>query len=553
MNAVQAVAKNVDVMVGSTDGKSLHERSERAFNEVNQWNGMWQRIMQHISPESNNYYNASGTTKRTNIYDNTAIYYANMYISQFISNIFPPQTKWGALVPSCSLLNSYLRRNGLSPNDGYAVASAREDLQRGCDSLTRQIFDLILDSNFDTVLPKVIASYMIAGSAMHVSHDGYRGHGIEFFVPPLGSYGYDVDGFGNVYGVFYSTEMNMSNARLQWDLINVPETLGPKSTVRLIECTVKEGPLWKYVVLLSPSKNNVSRGESMVVTEPRYFSINPWTLFRPGTARSEIWGRGRLAECFQDLERINQETYNRIINQEMATQNVFMYKDDGSINPHTFRIGPGALIKVKSTGGPTGASLVPLQMPYNLEAVARSRDESLDNIRKLTLGDPMLNADRNTYQSATEWVDRQKRNQLTWGKDFGKILPASKNILLGVCELGLESGDIEWPIELEDFRGTGELEKFGIKLESPVSKMYNSQEVESLVAITQIAQSISPQLVGLSLKVDDIPRWLGTMLGVDQSLFRTREEMATIGAESEELSAMSNPAQAVTPMGNVNI
>ncbi|MDR0742295.1 MAG: hypothetical protein LBE98_02420 [Puniceicoccales bacterium] len=60
-------------------------------------------------------------------------------------------------------------------------------------------------------------------------------------------------------------------------------------------------------------------------------------------------------------------------------------------------------------------------MPYNLEAVARSRDESLDNIRKLTLGDPMLNADRNTYQSATEWVDRQKRNQLTWGKDFGKI------------------------------------------------------------------------------------------------------------------------------------
>jgi hypothetical protein len=32
------------------------------------------------------------------------------------------------------------------------------------------------------------------------------------------------------------------------------------------------------------------------------------------------------------------------------------------------------------------------------------------------------------------------------------------------------------------------------------------------------------------------------MLGVDQSLFRTREEMATIGAESEKLSAMSNPA-----------
>jgi hypothetical protein len=143
---------------------------------------------------------------------------------------------------------------------------------------------------------------------------------------------------------------NMSNGLLQWDLINVPETLEPKSIVHLVECTVKEGALWKYVVLLSPAKNSTSRGESMVVTESRYFSINPWTPFRPGTARSEILGRRRRAECFQDLERINQETYNRIINQEMATQNVFMYNDDGSINLHTFRTGLGALIKVKSTG-----------------------------------------------------------------------------------------------------------------------------------------------------------------------------------------------------------
>jgi hypothetical protein len=83
--------------------------------------------------------------------------------------------------------------------------------------------------------------------------------------------------------------------------------------------------------------------------------------------------------------------------------------------------------------------------------------------------------------------------------------------------------------------------------------MYNSQEVESLVAITQVAQSIIPQLVGLSLRVDDIPRWLGVMLRVDQSLLRTREEMVAIGKKSEEISAMSNLVQAVTPLRNVNI
>jgi hypothetical protein len=37
MNARQATDKNIDVVVGTTDGKSPYERSERAFNEVHQW------------------------------------------------------------------------------------------------------------------------------------------------------------------------------------------------------------------------------------------------------------------------------------------------------------------------------------------------------------------------------------------------------------------------------------------------------------------------------------------------------------------------------------
>jgi hypothetical protein len=72
--------------------------------------------------------------------------------------------------------------------------------------------------------------------------------------------------------------------------------------------------------------------------------------------------------------------------------------------------------------------------------------------------------------------------------------------------VSLASSDIKWPNKLEDFQGTGELEKFGIKLESPVSKMYNSQELELLVAITQIAQSLSSQLLGVALRVEDLLR-----------------------------------------------
>jgi hypothetical protein len=124
-----------------------------------------------------------------------------------------------------------MKRNGLNINDDYEIASAWERLKRGRDKLTRQVFNMINSNNFDTVLPKVISSYMIAGGALHASKDGYCGHGAEFFMPVLGSHAFDVDSFGNVYGIFYGTQMNISNATLQWDLISLRETLNPKSVV----------------------------------------------------------------------------------------------------------------------------------------------------------------------------------------------------------------------------------------------------------------------------------------------------------------------------------
>jgi hypothetical protein len=96
-----------------------------------------------------------------------------------------------------------------------------------------------------------------------------------------------------------------------------------------------------------------------------------------------------------------------------------------------------------------------------------------------------------------EGVDQPAEDETSCrGENFGKILPTSKNILRSLCELSLESGDIEWPEEQE---------KFGTKNGVAVQQDVQSQEVESLGAITQTAQSLSPQLLEAARQAEDLP------------------------------------------------
>lgn len=534
-----------ELFIGDTSGQTLYERSEKAFQEVVQWQGLWQTVLHFVAPNSNSFYRASGTRKQVNVYDNTPMYFANMFIAQFISNIFPPRSRFATLTPSHGMVRRYLEQNQISVDSESDFESAREILSIGCEKLSAQIYDLILDSNFDMVLPRLVLNYMISCGAAHVSHDHYRGHGISFQVPTLGTFAFDTDAFGNIYGVYYASAMSLQNAQLQWDLVNLPENVQPKTTVQLIECVVKDriktknGRLknvWKYVVLMSPGKGARNKGAANEVTVPVYFDSCPWSFMRAESVRSEVWGRGRLVEVLQDIMRINNTTRNRVISEDIAASPMFLYKDDGSINSSNIRFQPGAMLKVRDTGSKNGASIVPLTMPYNLALNENVRQNNNAAIQKLLVGDPMLMQDRNSYQTATEYTSRQHQNQMMWSKDYGKIVAFAKNILLSVCDLGLSSGEIVLPAELALFEGSYDLDYFGVKLEAPISKMYNMQEVESLVSAVQIIGSIDPQLLSNGFDLAKIPDWIAEKLGIDHEILRTQEEKEALQMQAQDMA-----------------
>lgn len=548
MNTIQATSPVGVNRLGDVSAMSLYRRASAAFQEANKWQGVWLRLMTFIGPQLNNYYNASGTGKRPNCYDNSAMHYTNSYVAQFIANVFPPESKWASFRPSYAMIRDFADKNGDNVNDMESWNHIYDYLQRGCEKLTDRVFDVIADSNFDEVIPAVVRNFAISCGAMHVGKDTYRGHGVSFYAPPLGSFGFDADSLGNIYGIFYQTKMLLANARLQWKLINVPSHIQEDTEVAITECTVRNGDKWTYYVLLCAGKG---RGNDPVaiVTKPRDLDFCTWALLKDRANAGELWPRGILMNCLPDIEATNSDAYLDRLNREMATYTSFMYKDDGSIDPKTFNLRPGSLIKVASTGGPNGPSLMPITMPYNLAAHQATRDENRSDLMRTLLGDPMLSKDYNSYQSAREWSDRQRLNQIRHGGYYGAIQQFARAALLSVTEqmLGIE-GLIDIPEELSGFKSIRKLGDLGVRLESPISYMYNTQEIESLIGIVQVVGAISPDLMQTTMNLREIPRWLGRKSGVGSELFLTDEEQEQQAEAAEGLMMASNPANSVTPM-----
>jgi hypothetical protein len=508
---------------------------------------MWNKILSFVAPNYNAYWSAAGTTGKgkLEVYSNFAYYCSNSYSAQLLASGFPPKSRWCSFTPSASMVRKSLEYFERDTSDESIWEEEKASLARGLRKISDRAFDLIFDSNFDEIAPVWLKLFCLTDAFIRVAKDNYRGHGVSFFVPPLGSYAYDIDGFGNIWGIFYSSTTTVGNARLQWKLQGIPGNFSETSPVRLIECYVREGGRWKFVVLMTPG----SDGEgAFIVTKPVYRDFCPWAILRGIAPNNEIWSRGILVNCLSDILKENIESYLSILNRELATNIMFMYRDDGSFNPKTFRSAPGSLIRVKSTGGPNGPSLLPINIPYNQQLHQSSRSEDRSDISRNLLGDPMLNNDRNTYQSAREWMDRQRFDQIRYGVNYGAINRAARSLLLAVTELLLvDEGMMAFPPELEAFRrgGLKELGSLSVQLESPLSRMYSQQEVEALTAMLQISSAISPELLQTVVNVDKIPSWLGEKMGIDPRLFKTDDQRTEEAARALQVTA--NMSQSVLP------
>jgi len=82
---------------------------------------------------------------------------------------------------------------------------------------------------------------------------------------------------------------------------------------------------------------------------------------------------------------------------------------------------------------------------------------------------------------------------------------------------------------------------------SPLAREQNINDLESAVQWLQIVQSLGPEVLLGTVKVEDFAQWSAEKLGIDQKLARDEGERQNLQNEIASLLAAAQEAQAAQP------
>jgi hypothetical protein len=193
--------------------------------------------------------------------------------------------------------------------------------------------------------------------------------------------------------------------------------------------------------------------------------------------------------------------------------------DDGVINPDTISLKPMSFIPVaRNAGHPAGPSIAPLERAGDFN-IAFLEYERIQNAIKQVMMDQDLPPLTGQPRTAAEILERVRRLTQDLGATFGRIV---QELIVPIMQISLdileEWGIIDLPVQIDGI---------GVQLvvTSPLALQQNLDDVESLVRAVEICNALfGPQITKLAFKIEDIPAWLATKLGVPEELMRDEDE-----------------------------
>jgi hypothetical protein len=193
--------------------------------------------------------------------------------------------------------------------------------------------------------------------------------------------------------------------------------------------------------------------------------------------------------------------------------------DDGMFNPHTVRIAPGTVIPVNQNG---------TQNP-SLQALPRAGDLGLgdiilsdlqNNIKEVLFDDPMGDI-TDPVRSATEIQARLREMLKQAGASLGR---QNTELLSKVVAAGVDI-----------LQGRGKIPKMKIdgkevtiKYTSPLARAADLEDFENSQVwfenVKGLGQVAGPEVVLATVKVEELPEYWSTKLGVPSNLVRSKQE-----------------------------
>lgn len=501
--------------------KALRTRAEKARARLARYTALLQDVHRFAMPERDTLTQyAEGQERTQHIYDSTAVTGTSRFANELVQAMFPPQQRWARLARSETFV----------PASEDEAAALDAELARA----TEVIFAHLRQSNFDTAI--VEAAHDLAGGTMVLLVEGGRGAGrwsaplIRVQAIPVGAVALEDGPFGTVEGVFHELRLAGRLVNRMFPDARLPDRLArqvagkPEEEVALTQCVTFEpdAAAWRMTVLA---------GEDVVVA--RAYRTNPWIVVRWLRAPGEVYGRGPLTQTLPDIRTVNKAKELTLQNAALAIAGVYTAADDGVLNPYTVRIEPGAVIPVRSNGGPLGPSLSVLARSGSFDLSQFVIDDLQRPIRAALFDNPLPPEIRSNV-SAFEIAQRMGQYARDTGA-FGRLNADGVGpLMLRLVDLLDEAGVL--PGVLRHMLD----ERVRVLPTSPLALLQDMADVNAVTQFMQLAAALEPFAPGAlrtALSVERTTPWLARKLAVPPELLTTAAERQQATQQRAEAQA----------------
>lgn len=501
---------------GLEDAEALLKRREKAKTRKEMWRSTYQDCFRFAMPSRETFtWNTEGQKKNSVLYDSTLQEATYTAANTLCALLFPPWTRWAQLAPG-----------GAIPED-----KVPPEVMAGLQEATETFFHFLNHSNFAQVINETALDLMVGTGALDFD-EGDDEQPFVFTAVPLSALELEEGPNGTIETTFMCRKplaRNLTRMYAEMEMIDLPPLLvekirkNPDAEIEIVQGNVYDPETKKYygIVIWVEGKQVIWRFE--------FGRTTPTIVARATKIAGELYGRGRVMLALSDARTLDKMQEFVLRHSAIQAAGAYTGVSDGVLNPYTAIVAPNIVIPVASNDS-SNPSLRALDIGGNFQITDALMNDLRQRVRRTMLGpEPREGPVRSAFENAVD-----DRNRL-WAMN-GELSRIQAELLAKIIARGVDI--LQRRGLMAKFRIDGRT--VAVKYTSPFAKSQASEDVMALQEVLLMGQTIGPQMLIQSIKVEDVAEYVARKKGVPEQFIRTEDEKKQLG-DQVAAAAANNP------------
>lgn len=490
--------------------ESLMKRCKKAIGNWELWRSLHQEAYDFSAPQRETFrFHSPGQTKNRHVYDSTAVDGLQTFAARIHGSMVPSWKQWTKFEAGSDI-----------PKD--EVDSINKDLEE----INEIVFNQINLSNFSTEISSSLIDLGIGTGAIEVEEVefGAGGSVLMFTNVPLAELYPEKPARGPIINTWKRFKILPGDIKTTWPEAELSEELirlEKNNSLEEVELKIghlfnKKDKRYHQIVMHEESKH-------LIFTQS--FKTKRTIVFRWSVVPGEIFGRGPIMQIMADIRTANKVKEFTLKNGAIQMAGIYTGVDDGIFNPHTARIAPGVIIPVGSN----------LSSNPSMRALERSGDLGLgeliladlqNTIKRALFANP-LGEVTDPVKSATEQLIRMQEMLKSAGAQIGRQkTEMAEPIMAAVVDILSSLGEIP-KIEVDG-------KEVKLRHTSPLAQAEDLDDFQNSQVWFGAISLLPPEVVAVTVKVEELPKYWGEKLGISAALIRTEDEAKQVVDDAKQ-------------------